>query len=488
MSSTVPPNLPSPAAGSAAAPTATARGTIVDAPDPSALTRGAPLEGRVVSGSAGQLVIATSAGRLTVQTPVTLPTGSLVTLQVQTPGPTPQIVLQFSPAGAAPSAAANPGATQPTTDGVTPPVSTRLTLGSTLQATVVRSALDAAGPAAPRNVAGAPAQATATPAAAPAAAGPAQGAPAPLVGGAGLSLRLLAFAPAGGTLATSTPGGAPLAANTLIATVTGQQTPGSILVSANSADLILQNATALPPGSKLLLEVVKTYPPAARGGNLHTGIGGRWDALNEALVTLQQTDPALARSILDARVPNPGPRLAASTLFFLSAVLSGDMRRFLGADAMRQLQRGAGGVLDRLSGEMGQLQRTAVDATGQDWRLFLVPLLTEDGLSQLRLLVRDNASDGNGNPEEAGTRFIVEVEMSRLGPFQFDGLTRNKHLDLVVRTQKELPTSVRDTIRSIFGNTVTALGFSGTVALRTVTDFPVSPVDANDRNPSDLTV
>jgi hypothetical protein len=141
-----------------------------------------------------------------------------------------------------------------------------------------------------------------------------------------------------------------------------------------------------------------------------------------------------------------------------------------------------------VSAEFGQLQRTATDANGQDWRLFLIPILTEEGLDQLRLLVRPHEEEGHDSQGENGTRFMIEVNMSRLGPFQFDGLTRKKQLDLVVRTQRELPSEMRDDIRSIFGNTVSALGFTGSIGFRVVPRFEIEPVDQAAAGHEDLTV
>ncbi|MEM9684471.1 MAG: hypothetical protein AAF942_14460, partial [Pseudomonadota bacterium] len=339
MSATVPPNLPSPSAGTAAPSTGTARGTVVVAPDASALSRGTALEGRVVSGSAGQLVIATSAGRLTVQTPASLPPGSAVVIQVQSTGQTPQVVLQFPQTATTQNAAATAATSPVSGEAPIPSVNTRLTLGSILQATVVRSTPDASVTTTNPNGTGTQSGTT------QGAAGTLPNGALPLVNGSGLSLRLLGFAPPGSALAPTTPGGGAQGANALVATVTGQGATGSLLVSATTADLLLQTSNALPTGSKLLLDVLKTYPPTpARGDGHATGQGIRWDALTEALATLQQSDPVLARTILDTRLPNPGPRLGTSMLFFLSAVLSGDVRRFLGADAIRQLNR-AGGVL-----------------------------------------------------------------------------------------------------------------------------------------------
>ena len=189
-------------------------------------------------------------------------------------------------------------------------------------------------------------------------------------------------------------------------------------------------------------------------------------------------------------VPTPGPRLAGTMLFFLSAVFSSDIRRFFGEDSLRQLSRASGGLGDRLSHDIGQAQRTATDSTGQTWRLFLIPILTDEGLEQLRFMLRGHEDDGKAGGEDgdSGSRFMIEVNMSRLGPFQFDGLTRKKHVDLMVRTHQELPKSMREDIRSIFGNTITALGFTGTIGFRAVQKFEISPIEQTAETHKDLMV
>jgi hypothetical protein len=288
------------------------------------------------------------------------------------------------------------------------------------------------------------------------------------------------------------PTAAPIASSSarlLHATIIGQQPGGAPIAATGTAEIVLSSAPPLPTGSRVLLEILTQRLPAlGEPGTLAPSFTGRWETLGEALALLQRADPALARQVADALIPNPGPRLAGSTLFFLSAVFSGEIRRFLDADALRQIARGSGGLGARLSAELGQMQRTATDASGQDWRLFLVPMLTDQGLEQLRFMLRKEEEEGNKQDEEIGTRFLIEADMSRLGPFQFDGLTRKKHLDLVVRTHKELPPEMREEIRAIFGNTVTALGFTGAIAFRTVPKFEISPVEEPAQRPKDLTV
>ncbi len=105
-------------------------------------------------------------------------------------------------------------------------------------------------------------------------------------------------------------------------------------------------------------------------------------------------------------------------------------------------------------------------------------------------MMRRHEDDGKsaGDDGNGGTRFMIEVNMSRLGPFQFDGLTRKKHVDLMVRTHQELPKPMREDIRSIFGNTITALGHTGTIGFRAVPKFEISPIEQTAKTHKDLMV
>ena len=46
----------------------------------------------------------------------------------------------------------------------------------------------------------------------------------------------------------------------------------------------------------------------------------------------------------------------------------------------------------------------------------------------------DQAGD-NGDQEDSGHRFVIDVTMSRLGPIQLDGLVRVDDIRLVVRSR-----------------------------------------------------
>ena len=78
--------------------------------------------------------------------------------------------------------------------------------------------------------------------------------------------------------------------------------------------------------------------------------------------------------------------------------------------------------------------------------------------------------------------------MSRLGSFQFDGLAREKQVDVVVRTQSPLHRKMREDIRAIYVDTLTALDFSGTIGFRVTQEMESEAVEAAIGPRRDLTV
>ena len=116
--------------------------------------------------------------------------------------------------------------------------------------------------------------------------------------------------------------------------------------------------------------------------------------------------------------------------------------------------------------------------------------MSGSGMEQIKLFVRDDGGkdqDGDAD-DEPGTRFVVEVEFSHLGPFQFDGLTRRKNIDMIVRTQQALSDDMRRDINRIYTNTVSALGFTGEIAFQVTAAFDLNPLHEIGRDTMGVTV
>ena len=471
--------------------------------------------------NAGQFILQTSSGQLTLQTNLNLLLGATVNLQVQAAGARPFVLVSPNPAPSSGGVQAG-GTGQPSPAIVT----ATLLEGSSVVATVLKPASggvpgsgttaitpasnpgsqapviagtpplarSTGGPAngtAPAASSGTKQGASATggnvpPAGSPPAATPPPGA---LPAGTSMSVRLLSVTLPGATPSTGV-AAHPGSGQVMTGVATGTTASGQTIISSPLGDLSLATRTPLPQGATVTFQQTGLPHLPAVGGEDSMLLSQQWEALRAAMAALQTGDPAAARALAQQALPQSSGNLTTGMLFFLSAMLTGDLRRWMGEEAMRALQRNAPGALDRLRQDFGDLRRMATEPSGQDWRTFLIPLLVGGNLEQIRLFVRGGKDDETAEKDgkDSGTRFVIEVEFSRLGPFQFDGLTRGKSIDLMVRTKEPLSTVMREDIRRIYTNAVSALGFNGTINFQRTQNFEINPTREVYARQSGMTV
>ncbi len=400
------------------------------------------------------------------------------------------------------------------------PTPVNLTVGATLAATLLKAGPPTGSPtglpSGPQGAAGAPGAplagsplsgtpqapggtaAEATPQGQPPASGPGaasggrpaaarpgtahQGPSSPLPPGTLFGVRITAFQPAAqgqsaaarpGSPPTPPPGGDLAPGNTLTGVVTGRATPsGQPIVQTHAGSLIVATRTPLPPGSTVTFEVLSQAAPtgevARPMGHMTQGaamvLTERWPGLEEAVRTLQEVNPAAAQQLINAVLPRPGATLAANILFFMVALSGGDLRGWFGDGPARILERIRPNLFQRLRDDFGRIRANAEEPRpGSDWRTLMIPFHNGAEIDPIKLFLRPAGEQPEDDEKEGrqGTRFLVDLDLSRMGRFQLDGLVyqKEKHLDLIVRTENILPTKIQNDIRGIFidANDVTGL-------------------------------
>jgi len=263
---------------------------------------------------------------------------------------------------------------------------------------------------------------------------------------------------------------------------------GQPILQTPLGTMTLEIRAALQVGSRIAFELPSgalgtSGPGAAGSGPAPLGtLAHSWPALEETLRVLQEVaPPGVAAATLRDAIPQPGSRLASGLLFFLSALSAGNMNRWIGNQAIQALKSaGRDSLVSRLRRDFGQLGRLA-DNEGGDWRLFFIPIHDGDQLQQLRLFLRNGGQDGDGGAgqdDEDPTRFVVEVEMSRLGELQLDGLVREKRLDLILRSRAPLPEFMRRDITQIFHETNEITGNQGKIGFQSSLEWKAMPIEA----------
>lgn len=260
--------------------------------------------------------------------------------------------------------------------------------------------------------------------------------------------------------------------------VTGRTTGGQPIVQTPAATFALGSpgATAdVGEGTKITFRLDSQLSPVTAPGTAlrvpgttHDLINAKtWDGLGDALKALIGTDPGRLTHLAQTALPQPGGKMSAQMLFFLSALKGGDIKGLLGDSAMHVIDKERPGLLSRLSTDFQTMARLADEPQQGDWRLALIPLWTGEHLEQLRFFWRKNEAE-EGEEAADDTRFVFDLDFSQLGHMQIDGLVKakRKHLDLIIRTDQPLPPEMRAGIAEIFEDARDTIGLGGQVAFQ----------------------
>lgn len=409
----------------------------------------------------GALLLRTDFGTLALKTPLALQVGTPVELRLYPGSPATAALLSVNgaplafggvrggivpPAGQ--GAVSIPVSTQGPAAGQNDPVAS-VTLGNSVRATVVTQG---AGPNPPAI-------------------------------GSAMTLRVAVIVP-GATDQAAVPN-TPLpntgAANAELTGTLIQTNGATTLVNTPLGVLTLDTSLDAAPGALLSLQrldVPSTTGTQAPAKPASPTLASTWPSLDEALRTLDQSAPALAAQLRVALEPVAGPQLTG-TLLFLMGVLQGNTA-WPGANVGFALSAaGRDDLRLRLTKDVKDLRQLAEDTAHGEWRVYTLPVLDESAIRPLRLYLRQSKGDDpNANPDEKSQRFVVDLEMSKLGALQLDGMMRKGRFDLVLRSHQSLTPEMQTDIATIFHSSMDSAGLGGDISFATTRRFPVAPLDA----------
>jgi len=206
-------------------------------------------------------------------------------------------------------------------------------------------------------------------------------------------------------------------------------------------------------------------------------IMGDWQNLRQALNVVANLEPAIAQSVLSNIIPQANGQLSGSLLFFMTALQLGSVEKWLGQDFKAALRdAGRPSLMQALDEDFKNLGRMQAEPGGQDWKSLNFPLFDGANLRQIRLFYQQQKARDGSDEEKDGTRFIIELNLTKTGPIQLDGLFMPKQFDLVLRSQADIAEKMKHQILSIFTENMEISGLSGQIVFKTTTPFPVDPL------------
>ena len=277
--------------------------------------------------------------------------------------------------------------------------------------------------------------------------------------------------------------------------MTAQSTAAQPVIQTDAGTIQLGSRANLPPGTSVVFDVIRQTPlridgpagtapqgtvPPPSLGTLPFAAGIQWPALTEALLLLQRANPQAAQLLANS-LPDGGSRTVVAALSFIQAMRSGDPRQWPGDNSLRALERAGprGAHLARaLAGEVAQLGTLARETTGE-WRSTPIPWNANGQVEKINMITRreesadgedgDNAKKGKGQ----GLRFLVDLEFSRLGELQLDGMVQEetKGFDMMIRSHEPLDDTIRRDLTGLFIAANQAVGLKGGLTFQVTKKF-----------------
>lgn len=254
--------------------------------------------------------------------------------------------------------------------------------------------------------------------------------------------------------------GSPVArAATLQATVEGFLPRGEAVLRTDVARLAIQLPAGwahIRSGDTLAIELalpssspVAPPPPLAASDRSMPGLRG----LEAALAATRNLPETVG-------LPRPGPRLARQLVRFVDAARSGAAEPIFGPlEAAQSLGEPVKSLAARAAGELREAGHPAEQP--RDWKLVLVPLMTEAGLVPLKFFSRRQAQTAQRGKADDASRFVIECDHASLGAVAIDGLVHGRRIDVVVKTEAKLGVDAQHDLLALFDDAIGAMGFAG---------------------------
>jgi len=283
----------------------------------------------------------------------------------------------------------------------------------------------------------------------------------------------------------------PATAGQITATVTGFTTAqgnpivqlAPLLPQAEPQFMVMHYpAKPLPVGSQITLTPLNTASVAGSHITLSAQSAPNWPTTLPQFWTEAMAMPGLSPQLLPLMPSATQARqFPAAALLFLAAAKNGDLSGWLGQRPMKAIQDAGSEslkkLLQTLSSDLSVMATKAATASdpamvqgSSDWRGYLLPLLFGASVDQTTLWIKDNPHDAEHaeTHKKNGTRFVVDLNLSRMGDMQLDGYIQpeKKIFDLALHSQRPFGKETQNHFITLWTKTLEGMGLSGSMTFK----------------------
>ena len=291
---------------------------------------------------------------------------------------------------------------------------------------------------------------------------------------------------------TIRPDGVPVFTATVIASSSDSQ----VTLHTPVGTVKLFSPTQLPPGTTLTFTLGGVEPAESGSDPLSTGPTRTFKGLEE-LTALSYPAATPGTSPIAKLTPPAGAALSSEILFLLAALKGGDVRKWLGENTIKDLDKsGKADLLQRIAQDFsamrGTLAAQAPDAG--TWTQMTIPFY-HDGMHPIQWFQKH----GERQPQPEGKdakkpsfdeHFVVDFDLTQLGHMQLDGLIKREKagysFDLTIRSEKTLSSDMQRHIKDIYAQAQSIGGFHGLILFRAGLDacVPLESLKSTGQSPT----
>lgn len=270
----------------------------------------------------------------------------------------------------------------------------------------------------------------------------------------------------------------------MTAEITGKTLDGQPILSTGKQNYVLQNVSQLDMGTKLSISLIAEADWFSASEERSATAGHKWDNLRDAFLQLGQQSPQLLPQLADRLLPQPNEKLSSTLLVLLSALRGGSFEGWLSEETDAKLDPFSRlEFITKLREDFQNMSRQTQQSETQEWRLYQLPILGDETLSQLNFYLH-NQKEGSGtqDPDSLQQRFLIEISLSELGDIQLDGLVQKKKLDLIFRSEKYLDSKFITDLQTIFLTSLEAISLKGSLTFQQGKEQFISPLPVEEHS------